>query len=168
MARLTPDSAESIDQVLVAAGPLAESSTDALARQNHRPVEHLSESSPLLSRQSLNSSMGSQTPADNGGRASSDASPVEVGSSQTDMAKTVLRKIDRTIIPLLFVTYMFNFMDKIILSSAAVFGLREDNVSRHYSDILTMSVPDSQTNKMDRTSKDKNTAGSAASSTLAT
>ncbi|KAF4121925.1 Major Facilitator Superfamily [Geosmithia morbida] len=43
------------------------------------------------------------------------------------MAKRVLRKIDRTIIPLLFVTYMFNFMDKTILSSAAVFGLREDN-----------------------------------------
>ncbi|KAG9252962.1 major facilitator superfamily domain-containing protein [Emericellopsis atlantica] len=43
------------------------------------------------------------------------------------MAKRVLRKIDRTIIPLLFVTYMFNFMDKVILSSAAVFGLRDDN-----------------------------------------
>ncbi|KAF4344385.1 branchpoint-bridging [Fusarium beomiforme] len=38
----------------------------------------------------------------------------------------VLAKIDRTLIPLLFITYMFNFMDKVILSSAAVFGLRED------------------------------------------
>lgn len=47
-----------------------------------------------------------------------------------DLAKHVLKKIDRRIIPLLFVTYMFNFMDKTILSSAAVFGLREDNVSR--------------------------------------
>lgn len=44
------------------------------------------------------------------------------------MAKAVLRKIDRTIIPLLFVTYMLNFMDKVILSSAAVFGLRDDTV----------------------------------------
>ncbi|KAL6407832.1 hypothetical protein AUP68_08857 [Ilyonectria robusta] len=48
--------------------------------------------------------------------------------SKTDIlaGRLVLKKIDRTIIPLLFVTYMFNFMDKIILSSAAVFGLRED------------------------------------------
>jgi hypothetical protein len=45
------------------------------------------------------------------------------------MAKKVLKKIDRVIIPLLFITYIFNFADKVILSSAAVFGLREDNVS---------------------------------------
>ena len=44
-------------------------------------------------------------------------------------ARKVLKKIDRVIIPLLFVTYMLNFMDKTILSSAAVFGLRDDNVS---------------------------------------
>lgn len=44
-------------------------------------------------------------------------------------AYRVVKKIDRVIIPLLFVTYMLNFMDKTILSSAAVFGLREDNVS---------------------------------------
>ena len=45
------------------------------------------------------------------------------------IAKQVVKKIDRVIMPLLFVTYMLNFMDKIILSSAAVFGLRDDNVS---------------------------------------
>lgn len=45
------------------------------------------------------------------------------------VARRVLKKIDRAIIPVLFVTYMLNFMDKIILSSAAVFGLRDDNVS---------------------------------------
>lgn len=44
------------------------------------------------------------------------------------VARRVVKKIDRAIIPLLFVTYMLNFMDKIILSSAAVFGLRDDNV----------------------------------------
>lgn len=44
------------------------------------------------------------------------------------LARRVLKKIDRAIIPLLFVTYMLNFMDKIILSSAAVFGLRKDTV----------------------------------------
>ncbi|KHN97275.1 Major facilitator superfamily domain, general substrate transporter [Metarhizium album ARSEF 1941] len=44
-----------------------------------------------------------------------------------DAARRVLHKIDRVIIPLLFVTYALNFMDKVILSSAAVFGLRDDN-----------------------------------------
>ncbi|ROW09299.1 hypothetical protein VPNG_05880 [Cytospora leucostoma] len=43
-----------------------------------------------------------------------------------DMAKRVLRKIDMRLIPLLFVTYGLNFMDKTILSSASVFGLRDD------------------------------------------
>ncbi|TQS33825.1 hypothetical protein Golomagni_05818, partial [Golovinomyces magnicellulatus] len=51
------------------------------------------------------------------------------GGSQPDtaaIAARVLKKIDRAIIPLLFITYMLNFMDKVILSSAAVFGLRDD------------------------------------------
>lgn len=43
-------------------------------------------------------------------------------------AKRVLRKIDFWIIPLLFVTYNFNFMDKTILSSASVFGLKTSTV----------------------------------------
>ncbi|PSR81237.1 MFS general substrate transporter [Coniella lustricola] len=42
------------------------------------------------------------------------------------MAKRVLRKIDMRLIPLLFVTYALNFMDKTILSSASVFGLQDD------------------------------------------
>jgi hypothetical protein len=46
-----------------------------------------------------------------------------------EMAKRVLRKIDYYIIPVLFITYMLNFMDKTILSSASVFGLRDDTVS---------------------------------------
>jgi hypothetical protein len=44
------------------------------------------------------------------------------------MAKRVLRKIDMRLMPLLFFTYMLNFMDKTILSSASVFGLSEDTV----------------------------------------
>jgi hypothetical protein len=56
----------------------------------------------------------------------------EMGSGpSSSAAHKVLKKIDRVIIPLLFVTYMLNFMDKTILSSAAVFGLRDDNVSRY-------------------------------------
>ena len=50
-----------------------------------------------------------------------------VGPSSS-AARKVLKKIDRVIIPLLFVTYRLNFKDKTILSSAAVFGLRDDNV----------------------------------------
>lgn len=42
-------------------------------------------------------------------------------------ARRILRKIDWHIMPLLFITYAFNFMDKTILSSAAVFGLKDDN-----------------------------------------
>lgn len=47
------------------------------------------------------------------------------------MAKRVLRKIDMRLIPLLFVTYGLNFMDKTILSSASVFGLQDDTVGYH-------------------------------------
>lgn len=57
-------------------------------------------------------------PDDDGGGAVVDAA----------FAKRVLRKIDMRLIPLLFVTYALNFMDKTILSSAAVFGLRDDTV----------------------------------------
>ncbi|KAJ5584646.1 uncharacterized protein N7459_004446 [Penicillium hispanicum] len=66
--------------------------------------------------------------------AESSTSPV---AEQTDnaAAKRVLRKIDRQLVPLLFVTYMLNFMDKTILSSAAVFGLEDDTglVGQQYS-----------------------------------
>ncbi|KAF2034791.1 MFS general substrate transporter [Setomelanomma holmii] len=43
-----------------------------------------------------------------------------------ELARRVLRKIDWRLIPLMFITYNLNFMDKTILSSASVFGLRED------------------------------------------
>lgn len=56
--------------------------------------------------------------------------PATDSAMQDNDARRVLRKIDRQLIPLLFVTYAFNFMDKTILSSASVFGLLEDNVSR--------------------------------------
>ena len=56
------------------------------------------------------------------------------------LSRAVLRKIDRTIIPLLFMTYMLQFMDKIILSSAAVFGLREDNVGSYLSFFVSIQI----------------------------
>lgn len=43
--------------------------------------------------------------------------------------RRILRKVDWRLIPLLFFTYMLNFMDKTILSSASVFGLIDDTVS---------------------------------------
>lgn len=52
----------------------------------------------------------------------------EVEQRSDDIAKRVLRKIDWRLIPLMFITYNLNFMDKTILSSASVFGLREDTV----------------------------------------
>ncbi|KAI5294108.1 hypothetical protein KEM52_004691 [Ascosphaera acerosa] len=59
-----------------------------------------------------------------------EVSDVEVvsndGGFDAAFARRVVRKVDYWLIPLLFVTYNFNFMDKTILSSASVFGLRED------------------------------------------
>ncbi|KAF1962405.1 MFS general substrate transporter [Byssothecium circinans] len=40
--------------------------------------------------------------------------------------RRIIRKIDYTIMPILFFTYLLNFMDKTILSSASVFGLKND------------------------------------------
>ncbi|KAH9943992.1 major facilitator superfamily domain-containing protein [Epithele typhae] len=54
---------------------------------------------------------------------------------ESPLAKRVVRKIDRRLLPLLFVTYTFTFMDKTILSSAAVLGLRTSThlVGQQYS-----------------------------------
>ncbi|KAJ4490145.1 MFS general substrate transporter [Lentinula aciculospora] len=51
------------------------------------------------------------------------------------VARRVLRKVDWCLMPIMFITYNFNFIDKIILSSAAVFGLRTDThlVGQQYS-----------------------------------
>ena len=46
----------------------------------------------------------------------------------SESAKRVLKKIDWNLIPLLLFTYSLNFMDKSILSNAAVFGLTKDTV----------------------------------------
>jgi len=59
----------------------------------------------------------------------------DVSPSTKALAKRVIRKIDLRILVIMFVTYNLNFMDKTILSSAAVFGLTEDNhlVGKQYS-----------------------------------
>ncbi|KAI6088280.1 putative allantoate permease [Hypoxylon rubiginosum] len=49
-----------------------------------------------------------------------------IGNVSPDEACRILHRIDWHIMPLLFLTYCFNFMDKTILSSASVFGLRQD------------------------------------------
>lgn len=54
----------------------------------------------------------------------------EIESEEDEaISKRVLCKIDFRLMSLLWVTYNLNFMDKTILSSAAVFGLEEDTVS---------------------------------------
>lgn len=60
-----------------------------------------------------------------------DASP-----ETAELAKRVIRKIDLRILLLCFVTYNFNFMDKTVLSSAAVYGLTEDAVCLSLSLLL--------------------------------
>ncbi|OJK00111.1 hypothetical protein ASPACDRAFT_1855711 [Aspergillus aculeatus ATCC 16872] len=68
---------------------------------------------------------------------SSTAGPSEsrYAGDTSALASRVLRKVDRRLIPLLFVTYLLNYMDKAILSSASVFGLTEDThlVGQQYS-----------------------------------
>lgn len=54
------------------------------------------------------------------------AGDTEADEGAEALAATVLRKIDWRLMPLMFITYNLNFMDKTILSSASVFGLRED------------------------------------------
>lgn len=60
--------------------------------------------------------------------ASEREAPEEIDQHEDELAKRVLRKIDWRLIPLMFITYNLNFMDKTILSSASVFGLRDDTV----------------------------------------
>ncbi|KAJ5802308.1 uncharacterized protein N7503_004758, partial [Penicillium pulvis] len=66
--------------------------------------------------------------------AESSTSPA-VEQAMDNTAKHVLRKIDKRLVPLMFITYMLNFMDKTILSSASVFGLKDDTglVGQQYS-----------------------------------
>ncbi|GAW03305.1 allantoate permease protein [Lentinula edodes] len=49
-------------------------------------------------------------------------------SNDAAITRRVLRKTDWRLMPIMFITYNFNFIDKIILSSAAVFGLRADTL----------------------------------------
>jgi sugar phosphate permease len=51
----------------------------------------------------------------------------EISPYTKELAKRVIRKIDFRVLVIMFVTYNLNFMDKTILSSAAVFGLTDDN-----------------------------------------
>jgi MFS family permease len=49
-----------------------------------------------------------------------------VNANDEALAKRVLRKIDSRVLIIMIVTYGLNFMDKFILSTAAVFGLTTD------------------------------------------
>lgn len=82
-----------------------------------------SEHTPLLSGQAVDASM---THPDDDAALERDAGDNNA-RDDTQLRRT-LRKVDFRLIPLLFVTYMLNFMDKTILSSASVFGLIDDTV----------------------------------------
>lgn len=62
--------------------------------------------------------------------AETSSAPEQAALEQADhvVGRRVLRKIDVRLVPLMFATYMLNFMDKTILSSASVFGLSDDTV----------------------------------------
>lgn len=57
----------------------------------------------------------------------SDTTDPEVADKVT-RERHVIKKIDRVLIPQLIRTYVLNFMDKVVLSSATVSGIRDDNV----------------------------------------
>lgn len=80
-------------------------------------VDEITESTPLTSE-----TMAVEPPSDVAEMEVQDVSPYTKA-----LAKRVIRKIDFRILAIMFVTYNLNFMDKTILSSAAVFGLTEDN-----------------------------------------
>lgn len=88
-------------------------------------IETITERTPLTSE-----TMAIDPPTDIGEMEVQDVSPYTKA-----LAKRVIRKIDFRILVIMFVTYNLNFMDKTILSSAAVFGLTEDNhlVGTQYS-----------------------------------
>lgn len=88
--------------------------------------------------------------------------PEELDQHEDELAKRVLRKIDWRLIPLMFITYNLNFMDKTILSSASVFGLREDTVG------FPSSSAQGNQLKYHSISKGSSTLGSPVSSTSAT
>lgn len=59
----------------------------------------------------------------------------ELPAVDTALARRVVRKIDWRLLPIMFITYNFNFIDKTILSSASVFGMTADThlVGEQYS-----------------------------------
>jgi hypothetical protein len=54
----------------------------------------------------------------------------EMPREDLGLTKDVVQKIDLRVLPLLFITSNFTFIDKTILSSASVFGLKKDTVNQ--------------------------------------
>ncbi|KAI1324193.1 MFS general substrate transporter [Xylariaceae sp. FL0255] len=93
------------------------------------------ESETSNSISSRRASTSSQTPLIMASATDTNAPAGGSGSMDSARARLIVRRIDRRLLPLLFLIYMFNFMDKTILSSAAVFGLIDDThlVGNEYS-----------------------------------
>ncbi|KAF2801527.1 uncharacterized protein BDZ99DRAFT_469533 [Mytilinidion resinicola] len=54
-------------------------------------------------------------------------------------SKRIRRKVDMILMPMLFVTYTLNFMDRQAVSYSANFGLKKDNRVGHTSESATSS-----------------------------
>ena len=54
--------------------------------------------------------------------------------------KQIVRKIDWRILPLMFLTLSFNFIDKTVLANSSVYGLTEDIVSHNKPPIVLTAV----------------------------
>ncbi len=55
-----------------------------------------------------------------------------VGDVDPELAKRVLRKIDRRVLVCMLCTYTLNFIDKTLLGRSAIFGIITSTVSSSY------------------------------------
>ncbi|PBK80987.1 MFS general substrate transporter [Armillaria gallica] len=62
-------------------------------------------------------------------------------SIDAELAQKVLRKINWRLLLIMFIKYNFNFIDKTILSSASVFGLKADTMCIFYFGYLGWAYP---------------------------
>jgi len=60
------------------------------------------------------------------------------GGFSEAFTKRVIRKIDRRLLPILFITFILNFINKAALSSASVYGLSSDIVKLYILSLLTI------------------------------
>jgi hypothetical protein len=95
------------------------------------PEKHLSQP-PHLDPDSINPSPASSTHLDDNYELYKNAKDIDADEAEV---KRVLRKIDYRIIPILFVTYMLQYLDKNSINFSSVYGLQKGThlVGQDYS-----------------------------------